>query len=320
MLTYDNLRDRVLLLLDEAGNTSTTADLVEDALNASHRRVCLTRPWPFMKWFRDETLTTVSGVKTYALNSNVAKLLYARDTVNREYLSFVPLRNWENAGIDPEDTDAGRPDATYGGTWPVSTQPSTAAVVSIVSSSASDGAGEQVYFRGILASGETAEETLTANGVTPVPSTNSYVYILNLHKIGTWVGSLTVSTPSETLLVLTSGVAARNFPTIEFVQTPAASKVYAYRFQRIPKVLTLDGDVPEVPYPYSEILVYDTLIDIAGYNTELSNKHLNIWGERYNELYKQLNDAMDESIVGSQPRYVRDMDGVSGHPVTLWSH
>lgn len=323
MLRFIDIVTRVTRLLDEASSTATsTTNLVEDAVQASHRRICMARTWPFLRWPRDESFTTSSGVRTYALNSEVGKVLHVWDEDRKEFLVLMPQRNWEAAQIDRTSTETKpAPSAIFGGFWPVQAQPASAGTVRIVSSSASDGSGEDVIIRGLNSSGVITEETLTANGVTHVTSTNSFLSVLNVTKVGTWAGTMTLSTSGgTTLLTLLSSEYGKQYPTLEFVETPEANQVYTYAFQRRPRTLSADNDLPEIPFPFSEILVYDTLLDLAAYNSEYETKHIRLWTTRYEQIMKQLNEAMDETIVGSQPRFVRDLDGASGRPTFLLSH
>jgi hypothetical protein len=316
MLTFSNIKTRVLRLLDEARATSDQHEsLVEEAINASHRRICLGQKWAFIKWPRRETLTTTSGTRTYALNANVGKLLDVWNSTHRRPVVFAPRRNWEMNGYDLSSTGVQGPDAILGDLWPVAAQPSSASTLRIVSSSAGDGSGEQVAIRGIDANGEIAEETLTANGTSQVAGTNSYTHILNVTKIGTWAGTMTLSTSGgTTLLTLTTAQVAKQYQTLEFIEPPGGAEVLTYSFSRIPRTLSAATDIPEVPVPFSEILVYDTLLDMTGYRTDTATEHQRLWVKRFDELWKQLSESQDEVIAAAQPRFVRDMDGRSGRP------
>ena len=312
MLTFSDLRTRVVRWLDEATNTATaTTNLVNDAINAAHRRICLMRPWPFMRWPQHETFTTTAGTRTYALNPNIGRLLFLWDSTNRVFVPTIPLRNWREGVVDLTTTTAQHPAAIFGGTWPVLRQPDGTNVLRIVSSSASDVTSRTVTIRGTTANGEIATETITANGTTVVAGTTVFVTVLNVTKTGTWAGTLTLghgSPITTTLLTLTASQRGKQYPTVEFTDTPGVARAYTYGFLRVPMTLSADNDIPEIPFPWSELLVYDTLLDLATYNSEIGSQHVVIWTKRYEELLKQLTEAYDESIVGAQPRFVRDIE------------
>lgn len=315
MLTFSDLRTRVTRWLDEATNTATsTTNLVNDAINASHRRVTLMRPWPFMKWPKQETFTSVSGTRSYGLNPNIGRLLYLWDGANKCFVPTIPMRNWREGAVDPTTTSAQYPGATFGGNWPVMRQPDGTNVLRIVSTSASDVTSRTVTIRGTTSDGEIASETITANGTTVVAGTTVFVTVLNVTKNGSWVGTMTLghgSPITTTLLTLTTSQYGKQYPTIEFTDTPGSAKTYTYAFLRSPQTLSVDNDIPEIPFPFSEILVYDTLLDFATYNSEIGQMHVQLWTKRYEELLKQLTEAYDEAIVGSQPRFVRDIESAT---------
>ena len=175
MLTFANLRTRVLRLMDEATSTqTTTVDLVKDAINASHRRVLLDRNWPSLRWPREESFTTTLNQRNYALNEQVGKLQHIWDVTQKEFVAVIPLRQWQNIGIDRSGTDKVPPGLIYGAWWPVAAQPSAAGVINIISSSASDGTGEDIVLRGYNAAGALVTETLTANGTSTVTGSVSF--------------------------------------------------------------------------------------------------------------------------------------------------
>lgn len=310
MLTYLDIQTRVLRLMDEAASSSVqtnTENLIKDAINASHRRLCLSRAWAFMRWPREETFSTVSGTRTVVLNQNVGKILHVWDTGSRMFLPMIPLRQWEVLGIDRGAT-AGTRGAIFGGFWPVSAQPTAATAVTIVSTSASDTA-VTVSLRGIDANGDIATETLTATGTTPVIGSVTFLYLLNVTKVGTWVGTMTAKFGSTTVLTLTATQYGKQYPTLEFVETPSSAETFTYTFSRIPTTLTSDHDIPEIPFPYSEMLVYDALLDLVTYRTDVNANHVQLWMTRKEALVKQLDEAQDEAIVGSVVRTVRDVEG-----------
>ncbi len=314
LLTYRNLQDRVLRWIDEAQATSTTTTaLVADAVNASHRRLITAKQWPFMAWPQVESITTVSGTRVYALNPNSNRIFHLWDTLLRQYVPVVPRREWPGVGANQSNTDTPPYGVTWGPMWPVQRQPTTTDVLVVNSSSAAD-TGVMVRITGVNEVGDIVAETVTMNGTSAVATTNQYVRVTNLTKIdgasSLWAGTLTVLADGQgtTLVTLGHTEPGRQYPTIEFLEGPTAGRTYTYEFQRLPNTLVYDGDIPETPYPYSEIHVYDALLDLTTYNTELGAKEQVLWKKRYDELMDGLLNAWDEQIVGSYPRFTRDLD------------
>jgi len=320
MHTFAELRTRVLRFLDEATNTQTSmTNLVNDALNASHTRVLLSRSWPFLRWPREETLTTVASTRVYALNHNVSRLVHLWDTTARSFVPLIPYRNWENLSVDRTETVSQPPGAVYGAWWPVAVQPSTPTTLTIQSSSSSDTTGKTVTLRGFNTNGALISESITANGTSTVASTNSYAHLLNVTKGGTWVGTMTLKESSTTLLTLLAAEEAKQYPTLEFVETPSAARTYTYAFQRTPRQLSADNDIPETPFPFSEIHVYDALLDLTNYNTEATTPEQMLWRMRRDDLYKQLCEFTDHTAaIGASPRFVRDTDAQLTRRVTIF--
>lgn len=315
--TFRDLQLAVLRQIDQQDDSSDLLTFVKEAINRSHRTVLTSRTWPFMFWPHEETLTTTAGTRSYALKPGVHRLLTLWDTESRSYVPLVPRREWQNLGVDRSEslTPVG---AIYGDWWPVKTQPSSATTLRIVSSSASDGSGETVQLRGLDANGENIGETLTANGTTQVTSSSSYTHILSVTKGGTWAGTMTLSTSGGTeLLVLGSTNTGKQYPTLDFIETPDAARSYLWTATRIPMTLVEDTDIPDTPYPFSEIHVYDALLDLTAYNSELSGKHQALWQARREGLYKGLLESVDEAIVGSRPRFVRDVEATAIRRVSL---
>lgn len=304
MLTFRDLQLLVLRYIDEPEDTDTTLALVKDALNRSHRALAGERTWPWMQWPREETLTTTAGTRVYALKPGVGKLLTVYDRDYRQTFPLVSRRDWEALGVNRVDQREIPAGLIYGDWWPVAAQPG-GATVSAVSSSASDSGGPTLVIKGITSTGEATTETLTMTGTTTVAGSVTWEHIWGVTKTGTWAGTLTLTSGGSTILSLTSSEEGKQYPTVEFIETPQSARSYLYTAQRTPLKLVNDGDIPDTPYPWSEIHAYDALLDLTAYNSELSTKHQNLWSSRRDSLYNNLLDAMDERIAGSRPRYVR---------------
>jgi len=317
ILSYKNLQDRVLDWIDESDDTGHTLDLVKDAINASHRRVLTAKQWSFMAWPQEESITTAAGTDYYSLNPNTNRIYHLWDVTNRVYVPVVPRREWPGVGVDLTNTSTAPYGVILGPHWPVQNQPASAGTISIVSSSASDVTSRTVVLKGIDTSGVLRSETLTATGVTTVTGSISFAAITNVTKTGTWVGTLTITRGATTLLTLLAADTGLLYPTVKFLETPDSARVFTYEVQRQPTVLSLDNDIPETPYPFSEIHVYDTLLDLTTYNTELGPKEQSVWKKRYDELWDALCNTYDEEIVGAYPKFVRDLDQSPSRRVVL---
>jgi hypothetical protein len=262
-----------------------------------------------MLWPREESFTTVANVRAYALNPALGRLNDLWDVAHGIFLPTVPRRQWDSLGVNRTVTATQPMGWYFGNVWPVAVQPRSSTVTIVSDSSADLGT---VQLLGIDSSGNALRENINLSGITPVTSTNTYDYLIKVTKSGaTWTGLLTFTDANaNTLLTLKAGIYGKTYPTIEFIESPQGGLVYTYTFNRNPSLLGDNNDIPDIwPNDCSEILVYDCLIDMATYNTELGQKEIVTWQKRYDELYKQMLIASDEAGMGSYPRFVRDLSG-----------
>lgn len=313
MDTLKTLRDEVLSWLDEAGDTSTTKTNVDNAINDAHQRRITSYNWPWTVWPKAETITLVADQQYYSLHPEVDRIIYLRNVDNNTYLKAAPYR-----GIDPMGGNLHN--ALLGdkfhfmGMSPVENQPSSASVITIVSSSASDtGAGDAVTIRGETATG-IQSETISPNGTTPAAGSVSFTRILNVTLAAAWVGTLTMTSNSGavTNLTLNAGELGKQFPQIFLTWQPDGGETLDYKFYTRPRKLTADNDIPDIPFPYTKILVYDALLALAAYNGQMDGGRTNLWEKRATEIEQSMFMNSDPAIVGSVSREVRMMDDYYG--------
>jgi len=306
LLTLVQLRDQFLACLDEAGDTGTTKTVADQFLNTAHRRRLTQANWPFLLWPVVQTITTAAGTQDYVLHEQFHKPFYFWNATQTRYLSFPPTRTWPQFNPRPTDSSS-LLRAQLGARQPVLAQPPTAgSTLSMVSSAAGDGAGEVLRVRGVTAAG-VVTEALTANGVTPVVSSNTFTAIINASKEGTWAGTMTLTYPTggATALVLTTSEQAKSYQTLHLIDLPNAAETIRYEFYRLPSPLTNDSDVPDIPPPFQELIVYDALLLMAGYNTDLASKSISVWTDLRDSLDTQLRQAyLEPQGVNSEPKFV----------------
>jgi hypothetical protein len=305
MDTLKTLRDDVLAKLDESGDASTTKTNVDNALNEANQRRAGAFDWSWMLWPQAEIITLSSGVQTYSLHQEVDRVLYLYNRTSKTYLKSVPFREIDPFG--PNLLDASNGDKFhFMGMSPVQNQPTSSSVITIVSSSASDtGAGDAVTVTGETTSG-LQSETISPNGTTPAAGSVAFTRITSVTLTAAWTGTLTMTSNSGavTNLVLNPGELARQFPQIFLTWTPAGGEVLEYKFFRKPKILTADNAVPDVPFPYSKILVFDALLDLAAYNGQMDASRVRHWERKIDEIEKQLFMNSDPTIIGARTRSV----------------
>lgn len=310
--TFKNLRDQVLRLIDEYGDTNTTLEIVKDLMNQAHQQRVSERPWRFMRWPGTATLTTTAGVKDYSLHQEFGRSWFFKDSSNNEYLVELPTR--EIDGLNFIDDPTGNTSLVDGpihfyfnGYTHVAAQPENTGTLSVVSSSASDVTSYSVVIKGEDSAGAVFAEILTLTGTTPVTSSGSFHKILSVTKNQNFNGTLTVKdSDNNTLLSLLPWEMGRQYRQITFVEDPGARTVI-YGFYRQPLALVNDYDIPDLPAPYSQILVWDTLLLLAGgYLTDVSGQQLNVWQAQQKSWEWSLhNYEMEGQTAQSKPQSVR---------------
>lgn len=309
--TYKDLQDEVLSWLDESGATSVTLTNVKNSLQQAHLQRLTQQDWNFMLWPTSVTFNTVSGTRHYSLHSEYYKPLYFFDQTGKKYLIEQNQRSLAPSGAR-WNQDTGSPDRfVLWGRQPVANQPASAGTLSVVSSSGSDGNTKTVKVRGTDSTGSyVVEETLTMNGLTPVAGSVTFSNpILSITLSEEMAGTLTLTCGATTMLVLQPGELGRSYPRMELLRDPTTQSTIEYRFYRQPRPLVDDNDIPDIPPPFSQILVWDTLINMAAYNSDISNAHIAVWSRNQQMLSDAL-VAYDESgnSLEAEPRYVRNLD------------
>ena len=187
----------------------------------------------------------------------------------------------------------------------VAADPASTGTLSIVSSSASD-TTPTLTVRVIDSNSDEVSETLTANGTSTVTTTASASKLLSVTKGGTWVGTVTLKdSDSNTLLTLSSTEYGKVYPQIRLLKDPGQADTIEYRFYRRPRILTADYDIPEIPYPFSRVLVWDALLVLASYEEA---KEPPMWVAQRKQWEKKLADNyLEGQALGGRVRQVRDV-------------
>lgn len=309
--TFKGIRDEILRLVDETStNSPSLVNVVKDLVNQAHQQRCTEFPWGFMLWPRAQTLITVVGQQRYALHQEFHRPLYFWNRTSKEYLVEVPFRTLENEHDDWNNSSGSAQRFFYSGMQCVAQQPSTTSPVTLVSDSASDtGASYNVVVKGEDANGALRAELITPAGTSSMTGSVSFRTILGVTKAGSWNGSLTLTdSAANTLLTLSACELGRAYRLIELIESPTGAEIIEYRFYRQPLMLVNDYDVPDIPAPHSQILVWDALIALTGgYIQDVPGQTLGIWASKQKEAQLSLYQAManEGQTLGARPRFVR---------------
>ena len=309
-LTLGDLRSECLSWLDEstASTTGATYINVTNALKQAHTIRLTEDQWKFMLWPSVQTITTVASTQLYSLHQEFLRPYWVRNTTQKVWMQEVPSRNMEPLGLDfVNDTNTSQ--FALWGRSQVQNQPSSASVITISSSSASDTtAAKAITIYGDTSSGITTE-SITPNGTSGVAGTTSFTQILGVTKAAAWVGTATLTSNSAavTNLKLFPAEYGRSYQQLQLLSLPTANETISYRFYRKPRELSAANDMTDIPPPFERVLVYDALLLMAAYDNRLDSGRQGLWRTYQQELDFQLRQSqLEGQSLGAQARYIME--------------
>jgi hypothetical protein len=240
--------------------------------------------------------------------------LYFYNKTTKRFLTEMPLRQvsddvWALTSTEP----MGSVDSfIFQGTSPVQNQPTTLAPVSVVSTSASDtGSTYQIVVKGEDENGVVFAEVLQLNGTTPVSSSASFYKILGVTKTQNFNGTITLTSGTTTLVSLLPWEMGRQYRTIYFLENPMGGEEIEYRFYRQPVALVNDHDIPDLPGPYMQVLVWDTLMLLAGgYLSDVSPQQIETWRNQQTSWeFSLYSHEMEGQSLGAFPVLAKSLRG-----------
>lgn len=309
--TFKDLRDQVLRHLDEDGDTGTTYALANNLLNQANQRRVMMFPHRFLLWDLPVTFTTAVGDKIYPLHEEFMRPVYFRNRTSKTWMKEVTNRQIGPEGYDWNNTPGPAEHFMLWGLTQVKNQPTSASQVTIVSTDAGDAGGAaylKIMVRGETTDGSVKAELISPNGLTPVNSVNTYTKIMQVSKAGSWLGTMTMTSNSGavTNLVLDYCDLGKQYHQLFLVENPTVAETIEYRFYRNPIRMTNDYDQPDIPYPFCQILVWDALVQMAGYNTEMNSQSVGVWRQMQAQMEEDFMKAMQEGqTIESRNRRVR---------------
>jgi hypothetical protein len=306
-----NLRQMVLAQTDERTDENIARDVVNELINHAHEARCLEYADNFLMWDTKETFTTTAGQHQYSLHQLFDRPVYFYNQTSKVLLSETPRRAINDSGaiLSPDITGSARNFALWGHNS-VLAQPTSASTLSLVSNNAADtGTDYEIVIKGLNTSNELVAEKVALTGTTPVSSSYTYTKIFSIVKERAMTGQLTVTSNSGavTILRLSSDEFGRQYRQCWIFETPTTSETIEYRFYRKPSYLVNDYDIPDIPAPYSKLLVFDALLLWGAYNTDTSDKSLTLWKEQQTHWERLLQTYVKEGqSLGAKTRKVRE--------------
>jgi hypothetical protein len=294
MLTFKDLKTQALTLLDQAGDLSTGNQgdvLMANALAMAHEKRLVKDRWSFMLWPNPVSFTFQSQVRNYTLHPLALMLSDFVDFTAGQLMRETPTRARYklSSGVGGivqndqyhfefiQDSPIKLPFAA--GKLTVQSGNATIYYVDVNGNSQSD----------IVTSGLTTSQSVdTVYGVTKNDGT-----------------ALTLNdSAATTVLSLGATQYGIAYPQIRLYDNPNAGDIAKYRFYRKPRTLSADNDVPEIPYPFSRVLVYDALLELYTYNDAQPPDYWLAQQAEWDLLLKQ--NYQEGETEGSETRTVQE--------------
>ena len=195
----------------------------------------------------------MSGTEDYILDKDIGNIYQILSSVAPYHIHSISEQTFDT--VEPNRTRTGNPGtATLFEMKGVAIQPSSASVITVASSSASDTA-EKVVIRGLVSSEDDFEE-LSLNGTTTVNSSKSFSRIDSVTKSAVTVGRITITSNSASV---TNAVMGRLEQTVRFKRLrlypePAATITITIKHFKRSVILTDRYHDTEIPRDWDYVV------------------------------------------------------------------
>lgn len=88
--------------------------------------------------------------------------------------------------------------------------------------------------------------------------------------------------------------------TVEFFKTPTAGETLKYDYYRMPTIMSSNTDYPDIPFPHSQLLVWDALLNLKAY--ALEPDAISVWMDNQQRALSSLYTAYGTvgDVVGAE--------------------
>lgn len=300
--TFLELQDAVLLKLADNGDSAILRDLVKAAIAENHSRRVSSQNWSFMRWPVPPTLSVVAGVRRYSLHEKFGTPLYFKSRITG-LLVERPSDMLGDYDLPDYDATGGARRFELAGNSGIKTQPTAASVLTATSNNVADN-GKTLTVTGETASGYETEALTLPNAGSKIWLAGQ---VVSIRKNGVgWAGTVTVTANAgaTTVLVLDSDCYGRNYRQFVLEVAPDAADTIDYPFYKLPTLLDDNYDIPDIPAPFSDVLIYDALIDLQGYSRATAGE-LERWHDQQQAIQFNLENAYtDGQSLGAEASYV----------------
>ena len=228
------------------------------------------------------SLTTVADQSDYYIECAYRKIKGIVNIDEDDVLSETSVKSIRTA--NPSQDTTGIPYSyAVEGIYEALAQPASVAVVSCISSNASD--NETVRISGEL-NGISVSDTITLNGLSSVSTTQTFDKITRIRKSGTTSGYITVTSGAITLVIIPYNKLRRQYIKLIFDPTPSDAYELEIYALALPWEMESSEDVPDLPEEFHS-LVLDLAIEIG---------HRHLYEHDIAEVLKKTNDVAIQSL------------------------
>lgn len=235
--TFADMKSNVGLELQDTSNAFAT--MIGKFLNRRYFQCLRYINWGAIN--QGNTLSVASGTQDYVLPADFDKAVYVLDSSNN--LTYEEVRFDDEASDPSRIFQQGGADKYTIYESPVISQPSAAAVVTAVSSSASD-TSAAITVHGI-SGGVELSEAKTLNGTSAVSTTATFSRIISITKDET-VGTITITCNSQSMATMGPVRKVARYKIIRFLPIPSASTTLSIPYHVIPLPMSSNGDIPVI--------------------------------------------------------------------------
>lgn len=251
-----NLSEMITNVNAECGFTTNIDTLLKKWANQGQKKFVSSAKPHFFSWLKVNglTLTTEADVEEYSLSPLVdtSKLINIYSRERRWIVDVISRKEFQRRYPDPSIA-SGDPEIAYiSGFSPFNKQPSSASVLTLVSSSISD--TSVVTIVGLNQNGVLITEEVTLTGTTPVDSTNQFtrVFQKSTNAFLTGIVTITSNAGAVTNVVISPRDRQGIFPKITFYPTPSQARTFYYdAVMRLPQLVN-NNDMSLIPEQFHD--------------------------------------------------------------------
>jgi len=284
-MRYEDFQTELKRRITRESSSSDLDTHVKRWLNMSARWVSIRYSWKCLRL--EDTISTVDGTEEYVLPIEFGKMGFCWHTILGYQMKLTPLLEKNYRGSASIGTTEGTPYwyRMFNSKGNVLAQPSSAGVVSVVSSDSGD-TTQDIRVEGIVSSYPDAE-TINLNGTSAVTGSKSFSSIRRISKAASTTGRITVSIGGTTIGIIPAGdimqVLRRKWIKFYYIPENTGDTINIYFYRKV-----FDAVNDDDSYPFDE--EFDELILLrAQYIGLRDEEHVSV-----NRLDKLKKDIWEE--------------------------